>query len=76
MAAVRDRVEEFTGREEYKAMTLAQKRAAGEKLLKELAAEGLVKEGSIEVSDDCISYRFSSGVVGIIMLRESEPMLN
>lgn len=76
MSAVDERVKELLDKEEYKSADPEKKSEMAEALLEELADEGLVQKGSICKSDDMISYRYSSGVLGGLMLRGFDPMMN
>lgn len=78
MDTVGDRLRALTDSEVYNRASLEERRTMAVKLLNELADDGLVIRGSIlaEEDNDSISFSYSSGVLGGIMLREWDPMMN
>ena len=78
METVGDRLKELTDSQEYNAASLAERRTMAVKLLNELSDEGLVIRESICAPDDndLVSFRYSSDVLGGIMLKEWDPMIN
>ena len=78
METVGDRLRQLTDSEEYDKASLGERRKMAVDLLNELADEGLVIRESILAPDDndSVSFRYSSDVLGGIMLREWDPMMN
>ena len=76
MEKVGKRLEQFTGSPEYDSMTIEQRLAEGKKVLEELADEGLIIKESIYVYDANISFTYSCGVLGGLMVRGFDPMMN
>ena len=70
------KIEEFCKTEEYKNAGTDKKREMALDYLNKLADEGLVIKESIDSYGDNITFRYSSGVMGGIMLREWDPELN
>ncbi len=75
MNEANDRISAVTDSDEYKNADLDGKKQMVEKLLKELAAEGLIKD-SYYIDNEMASYEFGNGGLGGIMFRDFDPMLN
>lgn len=78
MHTAEERISELTNSQEYKDSNDEQKRSAVEKLLKELENEGLIEKGSIMYDDSqmMFSFQYKGGILGGIMLKEFDPMMN
>lgn len=78
METVGERLKALTDNEEYHSAPIDKRRTMAVELLNELADEGLVIKESISSSEgyDTVSFRYSSGVLGGIMLKEWDPMIN
>lgn len=79
MSEVDDPLKELTTGSSYQNGDLEFRRSSVLTLLHQLEANGLIKEGSICDSGDNISFIYNcdeNGVLGGVMLREFDPMMN
>ena len=78
MSEAEKRISDALGTEEYKKASLDKKKEIALSVLNELADEGLVKKESIFVygGGNKISFQYSCGVLGGVMLTPFDPMMN
>ena len=70
------RISDLTKSDEFQQADVSARMELAQALLTELAEEGLVKEGSVYAGGDTVSFQYSCGVLGGVMCREFDPMMN
>ena len=76
MNEVSERLGALTGSEAFRSAKVDKRAEMALELLNQLADEGLVIRQSIEHNNDTISFSYSCGVLGGVMLREWDPAMN
>ncbi len=76
MNEVSERLGALTGSEAFRSAKVDKRAEMALELLNQLADEGLVIRQSIEHNNDTISFSYSCGVLGGVMLREWDPDMN
>ena len=75
MAKTDSKISDLTNGDEFQNASLQERTALAKQLLTALADEGLIKK-DFTVSDGMASFEYSCGVLGGIMLREFDPMMD
>ena len=70
------RISDLTKSDEFQQADVSARMELAQALLTELAEEGLVKKGSVYAGGDTVSFQYSCGVLGGVMCREFDPMMN
>ncbi len=76
MQIVDDAIAEMLNSNDFQKLTLEEKAKFAENRLHELEEQGYIQKGSIQVSDSNISFSYSSGGGGAMMLKPFDPMYN
>ncbi len=76
MQYVDDKIEQLSSSQEYKEMSIEEKATEMEKLLKDLKEKKYIKDYNYSSDNYLFSYEYECGVLGGIMLKDFDPMLN